>query len=354
MSGRRDSDRRAADRLRAEEAAADRARLTLAIEATGLGIWEWNAQTGATHWSDRQKEIWGLLPHEIASYDYWRASLHPDDRERVLAAVQRTLDPSSSGYLRLEHRILLPDGRTRWILSRGRMVYEESSGRPLRLIGTALDDTRRRKHDQELQEALARNQILMREVNHRIKNSLQLVSAMLALQGARSSDTEVRRIVREAQSRLQIVAAVHERLYRSEDLEQVDLADFIETLCRDIEQAGVGEAASVAIQVVAEKVAVGNDCAVPVALILNELVTNAIKHACPGGNGSVQVRLEKVGDALRLSVTDSGPGLPPDFAERQRTSLGFRVIKGLVGQIHGRLHILQRRPGTCFRITFSP
>src|SRR5690606_20443410 len=145
-----------------------------------------------------------------------------EDRDAVLAAVQQTLDPASGGYLRIEHRILLPDGRLRWISSRGRMIFD-GSGRPLRLIGTALDVTTRRTRSQELRDARARNQILMREVNHRIKNSLQLVSSMLALQGGRSPDPEVRRIVREAQARLQIVAAVHERLYRSQDLEQVEL-----------------------------------------------------------------------------------------------------------------------------------
>ena len=251
VAARRLAERQAEDEhARAEEASFHRERLALAVEATGLGIWEWNVTTGVTHWSDRQKEIWGLSPQDEASYDYWRASLHPEDRDLVLTTVQGTLDPASGGHQQLEHRIVLPDGRVRWVASRGRMIYEAGTGRPLRLIGTVLDVTSRKNADHALREALTSKEILLREVNHRVKNSLQLVSSMLALQGGRSSHPEVRRVVQEAQSRLQVVAAVHERLYRSEDIRSVELDVFLETLCRDVERTMVQADERIAVEVV--------------------------------------------------------------------------------------------------------
>ena len=121
------------------------------------------------------------------------------------------------------------------------MLYEEGTGRPLRLIGTVLDVTEPQEgRSQSCRRRSPRKEILLREVNHRIKNNLQLVSSMLALQGGRSEHPEVRRLVQEAQARLQIVAAVHERLYLSEDIGSVDLDVFLETLCRDVERTGAG------------------------------------------------------------------------------------------------------------------
>ena len=237
VAARRDAERRAEEeRERAEEASFDRARLELAVEATDLGIWEWNVGTGETRWSERQKAIWGLDPEHDASYEYWRASIHPEDRDEVLGRVERTLDRESGGDQRMEHRIVRPDGGVRWIASRGRMIYDEKTGKPVRLIGTVRDVTERKNAEMALKEALASNEILLREVNHRIKNSLQLVSSMLSLQSLRSDDPEVRRLIQEAQSRVQVVAAVHERLYRSQDIRSVELDTFVETLCRDVER----------------------------------------------------------------------------------------------------------------------
>lgn len=352
---RREAERRAEEeKARAEEALLQRERLALAVDAAGLGIWEWNAQTNATLWSERQKDIWGLDPQAQVTYEHWRDTIHPEDRERVLETVQRTRDPASGGEQRMEHRIVRPGGGIRWIASRGRMLYEEGTGRPLRLIGTVLDITTRKRADEALKEALTARETLLREVNHRIKNSLQLVSSMLALQGARSGSAEVRQLIQEAQARLQVVAAVHERLYRSEDIRSVELGTFLETLCRDVERAGMQADGAIVVEVRADPVTIGNDRAVPVALILNELLTNAIKYAYPEGRGVIAVELRELsrGKAL-LAVRDGGVGLPADFDQRQRSSLGFRIVTGLVRQIHGELKILKDSPGAAFEITFD-
>ena len=103
-------------------------RLGLAIEATQLGLWEWDAQTGQTFWSDRQKEIFGLAPGETATYAFWQEAIHPEDRERVVAAVNALMDPASGGQLRLEHRVLHRNGDIRWVLSSGQMLYEIIAG----------------------------------------------------------------------------------------------------------------------------------------------------------------------------------------------------------------------------------
>jgi PAS domain S-box-containing protein len=356
VKARQEAERRAEEEAeRAREILVERTRFALAVEATDLGIWDWNIETGEVHWSARQKEIWGLEPDAEVTYETWRDSVHPDDRERVLATVSRTIGEGSGGDQRLEHRIVRPTGGVRWISSRGRMLYDERTGRPLRLIGTVLDITNRTHADQQLKEALAAKETLLREVNHRVKNSLQLVSSMLSLQSARSGDAEVRRIVQEAQSRLQVVAAVHERLYASPDVGSVELDKFLETLCRDIERAIVQPDDRLVVGVTAEPVVISNDRAVPLALILNELLTNAIKYAYPDRRGTIEVDLRRVPDGqVRFCVSDQGIGLPDDIEERQKTSLGLRVINGLVRQIHGELRVGSGNPGASFEILFDP
>ncbi len=342
------------DRKRAEEAALNRARLELAIEATALGVWEWNVETGETIWSDRQKAIWGLDPEHPASYEYWRASIHPEDREAVLGRLERTLDRSSGGDQAQEHRIVRPSGAVRWISSHGRMVYDEATGKPLRLIGTVLDITRRKRAEEALRRALEGQEILLREVNHRVKNSLQLVSSMLSLQSARLDDPEMRALIQEAQYRVHAVASVHERLYRSQDLRSVDLDVFLETLCRDLEESVADDEDAISVEVAAEPVTVANDRAVPIALILNELLTNAIKYAYPERRGTIKVTLasEKEG-RVSLTVADAGVGLPEGFSERRQASLGYRIIDGLARQIGGEVRIAERKPGTSVTVRFD-
>ncbi len=356
VKARMDAEVRAeAERRRAEEATLDRTRLSLAVEATGLGIWEWNVETGDTLWSDRQKAIWGLDPEHPASYEYWRASIHPEDREAVLGRLQNTLDPSSGGDQMLEHRIVRPGGSVRWISSHGRMIYDEKTGKPLRLIGTVLDITRRKKADEALRLALESKEILLREVNHRIKNSLQLVSSMLSLQSGRLDDPQLRAAIQEAQLRVQAVATVHERLYRSQDFKSVDLDVFLETLCRDLQKSVADEDGdAIMVEVTAEPVTIANDRAVPAALILNELLTNAIKYAYPERSGTVTVALKKLDEGrVSLTVADDGVGLPQAFAERRQASLGFRIIEGLVRQIGGELEICDCKQGTAITVTFD-
>lgn len=352
---RREAEHRAdAEKARAEETALDRARLALALEATDLGLWEWNVETGEVVWSNRQKAIWGLEADRETSYELWRDSIHPDDRESVLGRIGRTLDPTSGGDQRMEHRIVRPSGAIRWIASRGRMIYDDKSGRPLRLIGTVLDITNRKTADAKLREALAAKEILLKEVNHRVKNSLQLVSAMLALQSARSDDARLKALILEAQTRVQVVASVHERLYRSADMQSVDLDVFLKSLCQDVERAVLQETDAITVEVRTEPMTIGNDRAVPIALILNELLTNAIKYAYPLRNGAVEVTLRNLPEGMGcLTVADSGVGLSPDFADRRDAAFGFRIIEGLARQIGGEVEVADRSPGASFVIRFK-
>lgn len=216
------------------------------------------------------------------------------------------------------------------------------------------------RNDQELQQRNARlnqliddKEMLVREMNHRIKNSLQLVSSMVGLQLGNVSDASARSSLIAAQTRVATIAKVHERLYAGARLDRVDVALFLSELCRDLAQTlGVDDRGG-ALVVKSIDVSLPPDKAIPLGLITTELVTNAVKHGRNDGPPRTEVllfRTEKPGE-LCLSIEDDGPGLPPDF--NAQSGLGLKVIRALAAQLGGELELERLSRGTRFFVRFS-
>ncbi|HYH37332.1 MAG TPA: PAS domain S-box protein [Azospirillum sp.] len=229
-------------------------------------------------------------------------------------------------------------------LSLARWTVEGSGS----ITGILRDITERRRVQHELQRALEQKSLLLREVNHRIKNSLHLVSSLLQLQLRGLSDPDLRHHVQDAIGRIQAIAQVHSRLYQTERFETVELATYLEALCDDLVSAS-GDSAAFRLRVEAEPVELPIDTAVPLGLIANELITNAIKH---GGDRPLEVllSLKRHADRLLFTVSDTGPGLPPDFSLEATRSLGMRIVTTLSRQIGGALEVLPSTRGASFRV----
>lgn len=215
------------------------------------------------------------------------------------------------------------------------------------LLGMAIE---RQRIEARLREALEQREVLLQEVNHRVKNSLQLVSSMLNLQAGTAGDERVRRGLLEASTRIAAVARAHQRLYRSDDIRNLDLAAYLVDLCQDLNAVR----SDCAIRVTApEAVPIATDRAIPVALVVNELVTNAVKYgAGADGPSRVEVRLERDGgsDEVILSVSDDGAGLPPGFDPATTPGLGMRIVTAFAQQLGARLEFGPRARGTEFAL----
>ncbi|WP_207483621.1 sensor histidine kinase [Arenibaculum pallidiluteum] len=220
-----------------------------------------------------------------------------------------------------------------------------------------------------LQLALDHKAWLLKEVNHRVKNSLQMVSSLLNMQIRSSDRDDVRDRLLEARNRVQAIGHLHQRLYQTDHFETVDFGQFLKELASD--QALIAGAADTVctVEIPEHGVLVPIDRAVPLSLIANELLTNAIKHAGSGatareGEGTrVLVRLEGMEDGgLALTVSDDGPGLPPGFdpdgAGHGASGLGMRLVRGLVSQLGARLEMPRNQPelgpGAVFRVVLPP
>lgn len=222
------------------------------------------------------------------------------------------------------------------------------------LLGGAIDRQRTeealRQSEARLQQALAHQEVLTREISHRVKNSLAVVAGLLSMQGGTAIDPALRAALLDAQARVLTIAKVHDQLWRRNEVENLDLAEFLQELCVQL-RASTGPNHTIACEV--EPTTVNTDQAVSLGLIVNELVTNAIKYAYPGGAGEVRLSVRRLQqNCLRLEVCDRGMGLPAGFETARSKSLGLKLIVSLVRQLGGRAEWQDAQPGTRFVLEF--
>ena len=212
------------------------------------------------------------------------------------------------------------------------------------ILGMAIE---RQRHERRLNEALEHQQVLVKEINHRVKNSLQLVSSMLSLQAG--NDPVLAQRLQDASSRIAAIARAHDRLYRSPQIENIDLGGYLIEICRDLTE--VTPHCNVSCDA-PEMLFMSTDRAIRAALVVTELVTNAAKHAYPNGqSGQIWVRLVRgEGETARITVRDEGAGLPPDFEIGQRGGLGMRLTMALAQQTDAVVRADRLEKGTEFVI----
>ena len=205
------------------------------------------------------------------------------------------------------------------------------------LLGIAIE---RQHADADLRQALEHQAMLTREMSHRVKNSLASVVGLLRIQSRSAPSEEVRDALKDAASRITTIAQVHDHLWRSARVGYVDIADFAGELCRKLQ-----ETISHTVRCTFAHLMISADKAIPLGLLINELVTNSAKHAYPDGAGEIEVSGERRGDDLHVEVSDRGVGLPKDFdIDQPRASLGFKVIKSLLAQLEGRIDVASNTP----------
>jgi len=205
------------------------------------------------------------------------------------------------------------------------------------LLGIAIE---RQHADADLREALDHQAMLTREMSHRVKNSLASVVGLLRVQSRSASSEDVRNALKDAASRITTIAQVHDHLWRSNKIGFVDVADFAGELSRNLQ-----ETVSHRISCTFGHLMISADKAIPLGLLINELVTNSAKHAYPDESGEIQVSGERRGADLHVEVSDQGIGLPKDFdIDQPRASLGFKVIKSLLAQLEGRISVASNTP----------
>ncbi|MGE3727606.1 MAG: histidine kinase dimerization/phosphoacceptor domain -containing protein [Candidatus Sericytochromatia bacterium] len=213
----------------------------------------------------------------------------------------------------------------------------------------------RKVSEEIIRASLQEKEILLQEIHHRVKNNLQVIVSLMALQLKQLKNPEAVETIRQTQYRISSIAMVHEMLYDSDSLSHISYKEYVQRLLEQMIQTLTSPAQKIDLQLKIDEIFIQIDTAIPLGLILNELTANALKHAFVGRlEGCIQVQLEKqVNGNYCLIFADDGPGLPPHMNLQKSPSLGLRLIQNLVRQLQGTLEHVPPKQGCCFKISFQ-
>ena len=255
----------------------------------------------------------------------------------------------------VEKRYIRKDASIVWGHLTNSLARDES-GNPSHFIAVVEDISQRRQAESTVKKSLEEKEVLLREIHHRVKNNMQVISSLLSLQASNIEDERLHKLFQESQSRVRAMALIHEILYDSDDLSSIDLSTYMSRLVASLTRMYGADAAQVRLNVETDDITLRIDDMVPCGLAISELVTNSLKYAFPDGReGEINLRVTSTPEGgVELVVRDDGVGLPAELDIRTTSSMGMGLVVGLVEkQLGGRLE-LDRTQGTCFTITIPP
>ncbi len=331
-------------------------RLHVARETGKLASWEIDLTTGRLVSCSRLKEMFGLSAMDDKKFLRKSFSLlFEEDRKHLMDLGKRAVE-AGEGF-EIEFRIRRPDGGIRWLRSQSEPVKRKE--RLVSLIGNVADITESRLVEDALRASLKEKEVLLREVHHRVKNNLAVICALLDMQQQAIKDPAAALVLKDLDTRIRSIVLVHEHLYRSQNLSRINFQDYITTLLHDL-RSSLGVDMDIRCIAKAQGIELGLDAALPCGMIINELVTNAIKHAFPDGmthdrktTPEIIVEVSFAQDSCKIVVADNGVGYPPEIDLHSTRSFGLRLIN-MIGthQLQCSLE-LDRARGTSITLTFK-
>jgi PAS domain S-box-containing protein len=283
------------------------------------------------------KNDYDLFPKEIA--DIFTS------KDREVLGKQIPLDIPEEI---IETRVL----GTRMLHTRKIPVFD-GDGNPRYLLGISEDITEQKKLEEDIRTALREKEILLKEIHHRVKNNIQVIASLLSIQSRTIEDKNVREVLREAQNRVKSIALVHEKLYQSKSLDRIDYNDYLQKISRHLYESYGISPRTVVMNIHAENISLHIDKAIPCSLIINELLSNAFKHAFPDGRkGDIWIDIHRDGDVFVVQYRDNGVGFPKGILSLEHLeSLGMQLVYGLTRQLDGTIAV-RGTEGTSITITF--
>jgi PAS domain S-box-containing protein len=319
-------------------------------ESTSDWIWAVDENAIYTYASPKIKDLLGYEPKEVIGktpFDFM-----PQEEARRVAEEFGEIVKAQRTIERLENVNLHKNGR---------LVVLETSGVPISdaegyfrgYRGIDRDITERKKMEDRIVASLEEKEILLREIHHRVKNNMTVIYSLLDLQSKFTSERHEREMLNDAKARIKAMALIHEKLYRSKDMAKIDFSDYLRDILNNMCMSYLKDPGRIKLNIEVRDVDLGIDDAIPCGLIINELVSNTLKHAFPEGRkGEITVGMRSYDkDMIELIVADNGIGLPADIDSRKKTSMGLSLVDALVNQLHGKIE-LHKEEGTRFTITF--
>jgi PAS domain S-box-containing protein len=302
------------------------------------------------------EEVSGYPLAEVKGKDWFDTFVPERDRARIRALFHKAIDNiQTHGNA---NSIVTRNGSEREIEWYDKTLRDEQ-GNSIGLISIGQDITERKCVEEQIHASLREKEILLKEIHHRVKNNLQIISGLLTLQAAQIDDERLTKMIKESQNRIRTMALIHQMLYEAGNLSDIDMGDYIRSLAGNLISSHFQVATPPRVGFDLAPLRLAMDKVIPLALIVNELLTNALKHAFAGGQpGEIRIALQECrGTARRaptheLIVSDNGIGLPAGFDATKQKSLGLQLVAMLVKQLNGTLAI-ESSGGTSVRIAFN-
>ncbi|UEM01625.1 PAS domain S-box protein [Skermanella rosea] len=303
-------------------------------------IWRSDLTKACDFFNEPWLEFSGRTMEEELGFG-WAEGVHPEDYDRCVEIYKTSFDRREC--FTMPYRLRRHDGEYRWLLDNGR-PYHDSDGIFAGYFGSCIDIT-------DMKQALDDKDVLLREVHHRVRNNMQLISSLLEMQAGTAQAPEARSKLQETAWRVRSIALAQEQLHEAGNFANVDLGDYIRSL---VQVVGTMQE-RIAFEVEVDPIPFSLDRAVPTGLIVNELLTNALKHAFPGDRaGTVRVEARRESDGtVAITISDDGVGLPSTELPERARSLGFRLVRRLGMQAGARISV-ENAGGTRHRIILPP
>jgi len=314
-------------------------------------VWEVNAEGKYTYASPVVEKLLSYNSGEIHD-KYFYDLFIPEEREKLKEIALATF-AAQQPFKEFINRKLHKNGSIVWLSTSGIPILDKT-GNLLGYRGADIDITERKKAEEAIQASLQEKEVLLKEIHHRTKNNFQVVCSLLKLQSNRLKDPQLLQAFQDTGNRIRSMALVHEKLYQSKDLSHIDLKDYIKDLASFLLATYKTRSAKISLHLDLHSVIVNIETAMPCGLIINELLSNALKYAFPEGRGGqISIYLQSTDDHdIELKVADDGVGLPPEIDVWNTASLGFTIIAGIATQqLKGKLEV-RRDQGTEFRFLF--
>ncbi|MFB2876273.1 PAS domain S-box protein [Floridanema aerugineum] len=307
---------------------------------------------GATFISENVRSLFGYEAEEFVNDSgFWATHIHPEDAPGVFANLLHLLEHN---YHNHEYRFLHKNGKYIWVYDQTKLIRDQQ-GNPLEILGYWADISDRKETEDKLKTSLKEKEVLLKEIHHRVKNNLQVISSLLKLQSGYINDQQTLALFGDSQNRVKAMALIHEKLYQSSDLARISLSEYIHQLADNLVNSYALKANNIKLNIFVAQLFLDVDTAIPCGLIINELLSNSLKYAFPDGkSGEINIEFKLLGqEKLYLKVSDNGIGLPADFQLEETESLGLQLVYNLTEQLGGNLTI-DSSNGTSFKIIFRP
>lgn len=283
--------------------------------------------------------------------------------QQLTIEFNRPIEPGFEVFVAKPSQGLVDENECTYICKDGRRLPVLLSVTPIRdqrgqvtgILGIAGDISERKQKDKMIRDALLEKETLLREVYHRVKNNLQVITSLFNMQSRTLPEGPARIALKEGAERVRVMALVHEKLYQSENLSSISLRSYITDLCKQLSHASAAQDRGIKFVIDVEPIDIGLDTAIPIGLVLNELILNSLKHAFPDRDeGEIRVSVRRGNDGMgMLEISDNGIGLSTDLVQAPSKFLGLRLVTTLSGQLDGKFVIENKQGGAHMHLTFK-